>query len=101
MENISYLAEIFRPVYLVAGIISFIVLILTRTVVAQLEKRVDNKLGEQTGWLTRHNKEITSMDKRIDDIEKSTYEVFNLVSLCKERDQSHRDLCDERHKDKK
>lgn len=98
MENISIMAEVFRPVYFVAGIISVVVLILTRTVVAGLEKRVADKFGEQTGWLTRHNKEMAEMHRRIDDIEKSTYDIFNLVSLCKERDQSHRDLCDERHK---
>ena len=88
----------FEPVRAVLGIILSAIAIFMYVIMRGLEKRVMDKIAEHEGWLTRHNRINDATEKRIDNIEKETYGNFNLISLCKERDQSHRDLCDERHK---
>lgn len=88
----------FAPVHIVLSIILSSIAIFMYVITKGLEKRVMDKIIEHEGWLKRHNGLNDLFEKRIDDVEKETYGNFNLISLCKERDQSHRDLCDERHK---
>lgn len=100
MNEFEMVCQTLRPIHYTVGIILLVVTIFNRFIVQGSEKRVMQRLDGHEGWLTRHNRELTSLDNRMDNTDKSTYEIFTTVRVIEERDKAHRELCDERHKER-
>lgn len=100
MDDIKMACETLRPVYFILGIILTALSLFVTVIMKQHEKKDEEKNKEIYGFIKRKNKEDDDKEKRISDLESSLYRTFADVRVLQEKHMAHKELCEERHKDR-
>lgn len=100
MNELKDICATLQPVYIIVALIFTVVGGFNAIIMRSHEKRDNDKQKEYKGFMTRKNKEDEVRDKKINDIEVSLYQTFADLRVSEESDRGHRQLCEERHKEK-